>query len=111
MLWKRRLCGNIIEVIIPILFISFIVVLRTLIPIVPYPETSFLNNPSYPSYTNNLWGQQSTAVDNGNFINLKAFSTEDWGCRPDMVVGLAPAGSPLVASISTKLTAMGYTVE
>lgn len=42
---------------------------------------------------------------------LKSFSPEDWGCRPDMIVGLAPGGSPIVTSLKAKLVAIGYTVE
>ena len=30
-LWKRNLCGNITEVVIPIIFLSFIVLIRNLI--------------------------------------------------------------------------------
>jgi hypothetical protein len=46
-LWKRNYCGNIIEAIIPIIFIAFLAAIRKLVTIETFQEQSFLSNPQY----------------------------------------------------------------
>jgi uncharacterized membrane protein (DUF373 family) len=46
-LYKQSLLGNILEIIIPIVLISFIVVIRKLDAPITYQEQSFLNNETY----------------------------------------------------------------
>lgn len=49
-LYKRSLLGNFLELIVPIFFIFFIVLVRKLDQPTPYETQSFLNNTLY-SYT------------------------------------------------------------
>lgn len=73
-----------------------------------YEEQSFITN---PAFTSNIWGQQSTALANNGTVLLKQFNATNAGCRPGMIVGLAPAANPFVSTLNSKLTALGYTVE
>lgn len=100
-LWKRTYCGNIIEVIIPIIFIAFIVAIRKLVSVEVFEEQSFLSN---PFYTSAIYGQQSTAAAAGGITFLKS-------CPASTVVGLSPSGNPFVSTLSSKLTALGYIIE
>lgn len=100
-LWKRGYCGNIIEVIIPIIFIAFIAAIRKLVKVEAFPEQSFLIN---PTYTAAIYGQQSTATAAGGSMFLKT-------CPAGTVVGLAPSGNAFVSTLNSKLAALGYTVE
>lgn len=45
-LYKRGVCGNILEFIIPIFFIFFVVLIKRLDPPTTYTEQSFLSNPA-----------------------------------------------------------------
>jgi hypothetical protein len=53
-LWKRSWCGNIVEVLVPILFLFFFALNRQLIDIRTYEEQQYLTN---SSYTRTLYGQ------------------------------------------------------
>lgn len=52
-LYKRGICGNILEFVIPIFFISFVVLVKRLYPPTTYTEQSFLSNPFYAFTINN----------------------------------------------------------
>ena len=84
--------------------------IRKLVKVDAYTETSFINNPAYPYSTSNIWGQQSTAIANNASVMLKQFNASNIGCRPGMIVGLVPIGNPMVTTLNTKLTALGYTI-
>ena len=98
-LWKRSLCGNITEVVIPIIFIAFIVAIRRLITVDVYESQSFLTN---PNYTAPIFGQRSTAINAGGNTFLKT-------CPNGTVVALAPSGDAFVSTLNSKLTTLGYT--
>jgi hypothetical protein len=98
-LWKRGWCGNITEVVIPIIFILFLIVIRKLITVTDYTPQSFLTN---PAYTLDIYGQQSTASAASGSAYLK-------NCSTGTVVGLIPSGDPFVNTLNTKLSALGYT--
>ncbi len=84
--------------------------IRRLVKIDAYTETSFINNPNQSYYTTNIWGQQSTANANSAAVILKQKNATNTGCRPGMVVGLAPSGNSMVTTLNSKLSALGYTV-
>ena len=100
-LWKRNLCGNITEVVIPIIFIFFVVAIRRLITVENYESQSFLTN---TNFTKDFYGQQTTATAASGSVFLK-------NCTSGTVVGLIPTGNSFVTTLNAKLTAMGYTVE
>ena len=97
-LWKRSLCGNITEIIVPIIFIAFIVVIREIVTVDNYAEQSFLSN---PVFTKSIYGEGATGATRD--LKLK-------NCWPGSIVGLVPSGNSLVTTLNTKLTALGYTV-
>ena len=47
---KRSPCGTILEIVIPILFMMFMLVIRNLAKIESYESQSFLTNPNYTYY-------------------------------------------------------------
>jgi hypothetical protein len=98
-LWKRGLCGNITEIIIPIIFIAFIVVIRKLVTVDTYAEQSFLSN---PFYTKSIYGDDGGVATRN--LQLKS-------CPTGTIVALVPSGNSLVTTLNTKLTARGYSVQ
>jgi hypothetical protein len=87
-------------VIIPIIFIAFVVAIRKLVTITPYDEQSFITNPLYSA---TIYGQQSTAAAVNGSTFLKST------CATGTTVALAPIGNSFVSTLNTKLTSMGYT--
>lgn len=96
------------EIVIPILFIVFLVAIRQLVNIDVFEEQSFISN---PAYTSTIYGQKSTALANNSTLVLKQFNGTNTGCRPGMVVGLSPSGNTLVSTLNTQLAGLGYTTE
>jgi hypothetical protein len=47
LLYKRGIIGNVLEIVVPVLFVTFIILAKQLDPIVEYAEQSFLSNATY----------------------------------------------------------------
>jgi hypothetical protein len=67
-LYKRGIIGNIIEILIPILFVAFTIAVRKLATVTTYEEQSFIAN---SNYTYNIFGNPSISLAASLPIYLK----------------------------------------
>ncbi len=54
LLYKRGLLGNILEILIPIFFVAFVVMVRKLDPISEFVDQSFISNTTYAKSINSI---------------------------------------------------------
>ena len=102
---KRSPIGSVLEILIPIIFMLFVLMIRNLAKIESYDEQSFLND---PEYTFTMYGDPYSAINDMSMTPPTIILKE---CEDGHIVALAPTGDPMVTTMKTNLENLGYTVS